>query len=116
MAPLRPQLDPKICGARAKGRPSVRTVNSNRALLTRTAGALLLLAGCLLTTKQAAAEVTLVKSDTWEVYTSGRVNVFYGYAFGGARPPGPGTLKGGGVGFYPRSRFVHVDVGRVRYW
>ena len=26
------------------------------------------------------------------------------------------ALKGGGVGYYPRSNFVHVDVGRVRYW
>jgi len=25
-------------------------------------------------------------------------------------------LKKGGVGYYPRSRFVHVDVGPVRYW
>lgn len=25
-------------------------------------------------------------------------------------------LQGGGVGFYPRSNFVHVDVGRVRSW
>lgn len=25
-------------------------------------------------------------------------------------------LKVGGVGFYPRSDFVHVDVGPVRYW
>jgi uncharacterized protein YcbK (DUF882 family) len=25
-------------------------------------------------------------------------------------------LRGGGVGFYPRSDFVHVDVGRVRSW
>jgi uncharacterized protein YcbK (DUF882 family) len=25
-------------------------------------------------------------------------------------------LKAGGVGFYPKSHFVHVDVGRVRYW
>lgn len=25
-------------------------------------------------------------------------------------------LRGGGVGYYPRSNFVHVDVGRVRYW
>lgn len=26
------------------------------------------------------------------------------------------ALQGGGVGYYPRSNFVHVDVGRVRYW
>jgi uncharacterized protein YcbK (DUF882 family) len=25
-------------------------------------------------------------------------------------------LKGGGVGYYPRSKFVHIDVGPVRYW
>lgn len=25
-------------------------------------------------------------------------------------------LKSGGVGFYPKSDFIHVDVGRVRYW
>jgi len=24
--------------------------------------------------------------------------------------------KKGGVGFYPASNFIHVDVGRVRYW
>ncbi len=26
------------------------------------------------------------------------------------------ALKGGGVGYYPKSDFIHVDVGRVRYW
>jgi uncharacterized protein YcbK (DUF882 family) len=26
------------------------------------------------------------------------------------------ALQGGGVGYYPVSRFVHVDVGRVRRW
>jgi uncharacterized protein YcbK (DUF882 family) len=26
------------------------------------------------------------------------------------------SLKLGGVGFYPSSNFVHVDIGRVRYW
>jgi uncharacterized protein YcbK (DUF882 family) len=26
------------------------------------------------------------------------------------------ALKSGGVGYYPKSGFVHVDVGRVRYW
>ena len=26
------------------------------------------------------------------------------------------SVKGGGVGYYPSSHFVHVDSGRVRYW
>jgi len=26
------------------------------------------------------------------------------------------SLKAGGVGYYPESRFVHVDTGRVRFW
>jgi uncharacterized protein YcbK (DUF882 family) len=26
------------------------------------------------------------------------------------------ALKKGGVGYYPKSNFVHVDVGRVRTW
>jgi len=26
------------------------------------------------------------------------------------------SLRGGGVGYYPESNFVHVDIGRVRYW
>jgi uncharacterized protein YcbK (DUF882 family) len=26
------------------------------------------------------------------------------------------ALGGGGVGYYPKSDFVHVDVGRVRHW
>lgn len=26
------------------------------------------------------------------------------------------ALKGGGVGYYPKSDFIHVDVGPVRYW
>lgn len=26
------------------------------------------------------------------------------------------SLKGGGVGTYPSSNFVHIDTGRVRYW
>ena len=25
-------------------------------------------------------------------------------------------LNAGGVGYYPRSEFVHLDVGPVRYW
>jgi uncharacterized protein YcbK (DUF882 family) len=26
------------------------------------------------------------------------------------------SFRQGGVGYYPRSRFVHIDVGNVRYW
>ena len=26
------------------------------------------------------------------------------------------ALRGGGVGYYPRAGFVHVDTGRVRHW
>jgi uncharacterized protein YcbK (DUF882 family) len=26
------------------------------------------------------------------------------------------ALKGGGVGYYPRDNFVHLDTGRVRAW
>jgi uncharacterized protein YcbK (DUF882 family) len=26
------------------------------------------------------------------------------------------SLQGGGVGYYPRSDFVHVDTGPIRYW
>lgn len=26
------------------------------------------------------------------------------------------ALKRGGVGYYPKSDFVHLDIGRVRYW
>jgi len=26
------------------------------------------------------------------------------------------SLKAGGVGYYPKSGFIHVDTGRIRYW
>lgn len=26
------------------------------------------------------------------------------------------ALRGGGVGYYPKSDFIHIDTGRVRYW
>jgi uncharacterized protein YcbK (DUF882 family) len=28
----------------------------------------------------------------------------------------PNVVRGGGVGYYPVSDFVHVDTGRVRTW
>jgi hypothetical protein len=74
---------------------SVRSTNPKTALWIRAASALAVLACGVVTTRQAAAEVTLVKSDPWEVYTSGRVNVFFGYAVGDGKPKG--QLKGGGV-------------------
>ena len=38
-----------------------------------------------------------------------------GTALGDLRQAAMG-LQGGGVGYYPKSNFVHVDVGRVRHW
>jgi uncharacterized protein YcbK (DUF882 family) len=26
------------------------------------------------------------------------------------------SLKAGGVGYYPKSNFIHIDTGRIRYW
>ncbi|MDH5558052.1 MAG: DUF882 domain-containing protein, partial [Alphaproteobacteria bacterium] len=26
------------------------------------------------------------------------------------------SLQAGGVGYYPKSNFIHVDTGRVRFW
>lgn len=26
------------------------------------------------------------------------------------------SLQGGGVGYYPRSGFIHIDTGRIRFW
>jgi hypothetical protein len=50
----------------------------------------------LLASRSASAEVTLLKSDSWEVYTGGRVNVFFGYAFGDGYPVSKAT--GGAIG------------------
>jgi uncharacterized protein YcbK (DUF882 family) len=38
-----------------------------------------------------------------------------GYSTEGLRRIATG-MKAGGVGYYPKSDFVHVDTGRVRYW
>jgi hypothetical protein len=77
----------------------VRSTNPNRALGRRAIVALAVAACGALPPRPAAAEVTLVKSDPWEVYTSGRVDVFFGYAFGDAKPRAKDgeSLKGGGV-------------------
>jgi hypothetical protein len=51
----------------------------------------------------ARAEVTLLKSDSWEVYTTGRVGAFLSYGFGDANPlPAPTDqneviIPGGGL-------------------
>jgi hypothetical protein len=48
---------------------------------------LLALAGGALVAKDAAAEVTLVKEEEgWELFATGRVNAFFSYARGDARP------------------------------
>jgi len=26
------------------------------------------------------------------------------------------SLRGGGIGYYPHSDFIHIDTGRIRYW
>jgi len=38
-----------------------------------------------------------------------------GTALGDLRQAAMG-LQGGGVGYYPKSNFLHLDVGRVRHW
>jgi len=38
-----------------------------------------------------------------------------GYSLSGLRKSAM-KLQAGGVGYYPRSKFVHLDVGEVRYW
>ena len=38
-----------------------------------------------------------------------------GYSLRGIRKAAM-KLRAGGVGYYPRSKFLHLDVGEVRYW
>jgi uncharacterized protein YcbK (DUF882 family) len=45
-----------------------------------------------------AIDVSLADRSTAEIYRAAR------------------ALKAGGVGYYPKSGFVHVDTGRVRHW
>jgi hypothetical protein len=59
------------------------------------------LGACLLASRQADAEVTVAKGETWDAYVSGRVGAFASYAFGQGRPvpkiPGSKIEPGGGV-------------------
>jgi hypothetical protein len=74
--------------------------NSTKPYWIQTALCVSALAGCLLTTRTASAEITVVKNDTWEVYIAGRVNAFLSYAFGDAYPvplpPSTKIVTGGG--------------------
>jgi hypothetical protein len=49
----------------------------------------------ILTGRMAAAEVTVVKTDNWEIYTQGRVGVFFSDSFGDANPVPPANLPPG---------------------
>jgi predicted porin len=54
----------------------------------------------LSSSRGARAEVPIVKTDTWELYTTGRVNAFFSYGFGDANPPpkpGENLPLGGGL-------------------
>jgi hypothetical protein len=76
----------------------VRNVKiSKRARHIRGACSVIAMTGGLLVARTASAEVTLLKGDKWEVYTAGRVNAFFSYAFGEAYPVGMNSLVGGGV-------------------
>src|SRR4051812_16704164 len=57
----------------------------------------LALAICSVRPRSASAEIVLVKTDKWELYTAGRVNAFLTYGFGDAFPVGTHNLIGGGV-------------------
>lgn len=53
--------------------------------------------------RRAHAEITLLKSDLWEVYTDGRIAGFFSYGFGDANPvasvldPNETIVQGGGL-------------------
>ena len=58
------------------------------------------LAAFLALARPAFAEVSIVKTDTWELYTTGRVNAFFSYGWGDANPltlPGENIPLGGGL-------------------
>jgi hypothetical protein len=54
----------------------------------------------LLLSREARAEVSIVKTDNWELYTTGRVDAFFSYGVGDANPlqrPGENIPLGGGL-------------------
>ncbi len=61
-----------------------------------------------LTSRVASAEVTFANMDGWELYTSGRANVFFSTAFGDGNPVPPAgvtesIVQGGGLPIYKDS-------------
>jgi hypothetical protein len=86
---------------------NVRSLVRPRAIGLRTANielfVLLAFLGAVLSGGQARAEVTLAHTDTWEVYSSGRVGAFFSYGFGDANPipsasdPTENIIPGGGL-------------------
>src|SRR5450432_2685263 len=71
-------------------------------------------------TRPAAAEVTLTKTDTWEVFATGRVDGFFSYGWGDANPiplmVGEQIPAGGGlsVGSDAMPRFAADGVTHVQ--
>lgn len=59
------------------------------------------LVGFLSWTRSASADVTIGKTDDWEIYTTGRVDGFFSYGFGDGYPQAKGAnetiLPGGGL-------------------
>ena len=62
---------------------------------------LLVLAAALLVGARASADVTIFKTDTWELFTTGRVNGFVVHGWGDANPqalyPSETIIPGGGL-------------------
>ncbi len=71
-----------------------------RALHKRLTGLSLAFLAGLAFSRTAAADVTIVKLDNWELFTNGRVNGFFSYGQGDAipiAPPGENIPLGGGL-------------------